>query len=104
MPAWRMARTACWSVLPSTSGTVTVAGWAVVVVFGCVVAGAVVAGAAAVVAGGVELFGPDETLSNTCAPPDAFSPAFGFWATTVPTGSFDGTRWTSGSKPAAFSS
>src|SRR5581483_3314636 len=108
-PASRSATLACCSVLPTTSGTVTACGCAgcfgcfgcaVVVCFGCtevVAAGAVVAGC--------ELDGaPAETLIRTCAPPCALSPAFGFCATTVPSGCSDGTRCVVASKPADFSS
>src|SRR4051794_30697814 len=82
-PALWIASRAWASVFPSTSGTVTLAGCAGA--FGGVVvpAGAEVVAGGDVVAGAV-LFGPVETFRRTCVPPGTFSPAFGFWATTVP--------------------
>src|SRR5581483_5465893 len=106
------AKPACWSCvcaavssLPTTSGTVTggdcagvVCGCARVVCFGC--AGVVAAGA---VVDGCELDGaPAETLIRTRAPPCAFSPGFGFCATTVPAGCSEGTRCVVTSNPADF--
>src|SRR5581483_9531945 len=104
-PAFRSASRACCSVLPTTSGTVTgcdcagvVCGCARVVCFGC--AGVVAAGA---VVDGCELDGaPAETLIRTRAPPCAFSPGFGFCATTVPAGCSEGTRCVVTSNPADF--
>src|SRR5581483_10707685 len=59
--------------------------------------------AAGAVVDGCELDGaPAETLIRTRAPPCAFSPGFGFCATTVPAGCSEGTRCVVTSNPADF--